>query len=97
MKKLLAVSVLFCSALCMYAQPPQQTLPLSNEESLTFQLLNAKMQLAQRNEQDLRNAYGDLVKKLETKHPGYTFNPNTGQLQKLPTPEPTKPTKPAKK
>jgi hypothetical protein len=81
------------------AQPPAPAVPpvvapnappvpeLSHEDSLELENLQLKASLLQQQQTQLQNQYQVLVKGLNAKHPGFTFNVQTGKFMPLPSPE----------
>lgn len=68
-------------------EPTQlERVQLENIQLRMMLLQDEERSLPQRR-QDLQQQYGDLVRKIESEHPGYVWNPQTASLVKAPKPK----------
>jgi hypothetical protein len=75
--------------------PVGDALPqISELERTKLENLQLKFQMLQQQQQQLQQSYSELIHQISAEHPGYTFDPQTSSLRKIPlvTSTPAKPT-----
>jgi hypothetical protein len=63
-------------------------------ERTKLENLQLKFQMLQQQQQQLQQSYSDLIRQISAEHPGYTFDPQTSSLRRIPpvASAPAKPT-----